>query len=191
MPPVLNVPWIDASAETELLAGARHGDAASFRGLIDAHRRQHYALCFAMCGRPDEAAHVMIESSRLAWRGLKLLPAEKPFFPYLARIVRNVVVVQRRRNAGVPHELPERRPSGIPWGAGAEDARLAAEEKGLLLAFHALAVDEQLLLSLRTSLRLSYPEIGLVLDLPPGTVMHRLQSLRARIEGAPPAAAAA
>lgn len=182
MPPSSNGPWIEAGREAGLLLSAQQGDVQAFRELLRAHQRPLYRLAFGLCGRPDEAAEILYESCRLAWRSLKQLPIGRPFYPYLARIARNLAVAHRRRRAGEGGELLPHRPSGIPWGGTTANPALVAEEQRLYETFRALTVDEQILLTLSLVERLTYPQIAAVLDIPVGSVMHRLQGLRGRFE---------
>ena len=183
-------PWIESGREAGLLLSAQNGDVTSFCELFQVHERPLYRLCFALSRSPEAAAGLMRDCARLAWRGLKQLPVGRAFFPFLARIARNLAVAHQRRNAGASHEPPLRRPSGIPWGGGTGNPAIVAEEQRLLLAFETLTVDEQFLLALRLLEGLSYPQIAEVLDLPLGSVMHRLQGLRGRFENGARAEAA-
>jgi len=182
--------WIEAGREAGLLLSAQQGDLDSFRELLRVHYPPLYRLCFALSGRPEVAGQIMVESSRLAWRSLRQLPVGRPFYPYLARIARNLAVAHQRRHAGERGELPEHRPSGLPWGGGNPNPALVAEEQRLLQTYQELTVDEQFLCALSLVERLSYAQIAQVLDIPVGSVMHRLQALRSRFEKASRGAAA-
>ena len=183
-PPNPTGPWIEPGREAGLLLSAQNGDVDSFAELLREHQRTLYRLCFALVRDPVDAAQLMSECSRLAWRGVKQLPVGRPFFPFLARIARNLAVAHQRRRAGERRELPANRPSGIPWGGGSGNPALAAEEQRLFEVFTTLSLDEQLLFALRRVEGLSYAQIANVLDVPVGSVMHRLQALRGRFETA-------
>ena len=184
-----NGPWIEAGREAGLLLSAQQGDIDSFRELLQAHQRPLYRLCFAMAGEPEEAGLIMFESARLAWRSLRQLPVGRPFYPFVARIARNLAVARRRHGvSGI--EVPAHRPSGIVWGGGTGNPALAAEEQRLWRAFHDLTADERMLYAMRLLEGLNYAQIAAVLDVPVGSVMHRLQDLRGRFESVSRAEAA-
>lgn len=183
-PPKPNGSWIEPGREAGLLLSAQSGDLDAFVELIGEHERSLYQLCFVLARDPADAAQLMNETARLAWRGIRQLPVGRPFFPYLARIARNLAVAHQRRRAGERRELPGHRPSGVPWGGATGNPAVAAEEQRLFEAFATLALDEQLLFALRRIEGLSYAQIAMVLDIPVGSVMHRLQALRGRLESA-------
>jgi len=181
--------WIEPGREAGLLLSAQHGDTSAFAELLREHVRTLYRVSFVLVRNPADAAQLAVESSRLAWRGIRQLPVGRPFLPYLLRFARNLAIAhQRRRGERAP--VPASRPSGIPWGGGGGNPSLAAEEQRLFAAFDALSPDEQLLFALRRIERLSYAQMAAVLDVPVGSVMHRLQLLRGRIEAAGRAEAA-
>lgn len=176
-----NGSWIEAGREAGLLLSAQQGDLESFRELLHAHQRPLYRLCFAMAGEAEEAGLLMFESARMAWRSLRQLPVGRPFYPFVARIARNLAVARRRRVVSAT-VLPARRPSGTEWAGGTGNPALAAEEQRLWCAFRDLTVDERMLYAMRLLEGLSYAQIAAVLDVPVGSVMHRLQDLRGRFE---------
>ncbi len=179
-----NGSWIEPGREAGLLLSAQNGDVAAFAELHREHARPLYRVCFVLVRDPADAAQLVVETARLAWRGIRQLPVGRPFFPYVVRIARNLAIAHQRRKAGERVVTPASRPSGIPWGGGTGNPALAAEEQRLFASFGGLSLDEQLLFALRRIEGLSYAQIAAVLDVPVGSVMHRLQALRARIEDA-------
>lgn len=181
-PPGTSGHWIEPGREAGLLLSAQGGDVDSFVELLREHQRTLYRLCFALVRDRAAAAQLTAECARLAWRSLKQLPVGRPFLPFVARIARNLAVAHLRRRAGERRQPPATRASGIPWGGVTGNPALAAEEQRLFALFSELTVDEQLLFALRRVEGLSYAQIAAVLDVPVGSVMHRLQGLRGRFE---------
>lgn len=182
--------WIESGREAGLLLLAHQGDTAAFGELLRAHLQPLHSLCFALVCNGEGARHLMCETASLAWRSIGQLPVGRPFYPFIARIARNLAVAHQRRGAGIPRKLSAQRPSGEPWGGSTGNPALIAEEQRLVGVYQELSPDERLLLALRLVQGLTYPRIAVVLDVPIGSVMHRLQALRARFESASRAEAA-
>ncbi len=179
-----NGSWIEPGREAGLLLSAQNGDTDAFAELVREHSRPLYRVAFVLVRHPSDAGQLVIETARLAWRGIRQLPVGRPFLPYLVRIARNLAIAHQRRRAGERVIVPASRPSGIPWGGATGNPALAAEEQRLFELFASLTLDEQLLFALRRIEGLTYAQIAAVLDVPVGSVMHRLQALRGRIESA-------
>ena len=185
-----NSSWIESGREAGLLLSAQQGDLEAYGELLHAHLQPLHSLCFALVCSTDAARHLMSASADLAWRGIRQLPVGRPFYPFLARIARNLAVAHQRRRAGALRTLFALRPSGEPWGGGTGNPALIAEEQRLIRLYQELSPDERLVLALRLVQGLSYARIAAVLDVPVGSVMHRLQALRSRFETASRAEAA-
>ncbi len=176
-------PWIEAGREAGLLLAAQRGERESFYELFRDHQRALFAVCYVLSLDEDAAVRLMQGSARLAWRGIRQLPVGRPFFPFIVRIACNLAVAEARRR----HD--ERRGRWpVPRPAGA--ASLDAEARTALSAFLALSEDEKLLIALRLVLRMDYVHIARVLGASVGSVTHRLQALRGKLEAAPRAEAA-
>jgi RNA polymerase sigma-70 factor (ECF subfamily) len=185
--PSSSEPWIESGHEAGLLLAAQRGGRESFFELLRAHQRPLYAVCFALTRRREDAARLLQETARLAWRGLQQHPVGKPFFPYLLRIVRNLAVAHARRRQD--ERRPSPRPAPIPAAHGDMSPHLpSVDELELLTAFADLTEDEQVLFALRLIEGLGYAQLGQMMGVAPGAVMHRLQAIRGKLETAREAA---
>ena len=178
-------PWLESGREAGLVLSAQKGDRPAFLELIREYQRPLFRLCFALARDPSSAAHLAHEASLHAWRGLRHLPVGRPFFPWLARIARNLAVSRERRRAGEQQgRLPAQRPSGEPWhGPGMGTASVHLDQR-VLVAFSQLPPDERTILALRLLERLDYAALGTVFECQVGSAMHRLSVVRERLEGA-------
>jgi DNA-directed RNA polymerase specialized sigma24 family protein len=62
--------WRESPEDRDLLAAARAGDEASFRGLAARHRPGLEEYCLLMLGCPHTADRVVRASLALAWSGI-------------------------------------------------------------------------------------------------------------------------
>jgi len=178
-------PWLEPGREAGLVLSAQKGERPAFLELIREYQRPLFRLCFAFARDPSGAAHLAHEASLHAWRGLRHLPVGRPFFPWLARIARNLAVTRERRRAGdQPGRLPLTRPSGEAWNTPGTDAADIARDQRALVAFAQLPPDEQMILALRLSERLDYAALGSVFECQLGAAMHRLSVVRERLDDA-------
>jgi len=175
-------PWMESGREAGLVLSAQRGELPALFELLRHYQRPLWRLCFALTRHRGEAELLMQEASRRAYRNLKQTKVGQPFFPWLARITRTLAVAQARRRAGDSRNAPPVRPNGDPWEAGAHGAHDMTYEQRVLAAFADLSTDEQMLLALRLFERLQYADIATVVELPLTATMHRIATLRERIE---------
>jgi RNA polymerase sigma-70 factor (ECF subfamily) len=173
---------MEAGREAGLVLSAQRGDLDALLELMRHYQRPLWRLCLAFAHDVVEAERLTQDCGRRAQRNLRQLPVGQPFFPWLARIARTLAIARSRRNAGEGNEGPPRRPNGEDWRSGMRGAHDLAYEKHVLAAFAELPADDQMLLALRLFERLPYGEIAVIAGLAVPTTMHRIASLRERIE---------
>ena len=154
--------WMDPGLEAHLLPVARRGDRKAFAEIARAYTRPIHRLAFALTRDPDEARDLARETFVRAWKGLKHLPADRPLYPWLARITRNLSVSLGRRRAG----------------AGEGGVERSARDEAYIAAFLELNADDQMALTMRVIEKLSYPEIAVYLEVPVRNVISRLSGAR-------------
>ena len=171
---------VSADREQAALNRARTGDLAAFEPLVKTHwpRANRYAC--ALVRDPHEALDLCQEAFVRAWKAMPGFEPGRPFFPWFARILRNVCFThleKQKRNPVRPGErdglellLQETSPEDDPAGRFARREQAALTGKALA----SLSVDHREILVLRHFEDLAYDEIADVLALPLGTVMSRL-----------------
>jgi RNA polymerase sigma-70 factor (ECF subfamily) len=164
--------------EADLLDRSQRGDQAAYGELV----KRYYRLVVTVAARTgvagDAAQDVAQEAFLRAWQQL---PGFRPqgdhsFRAWLCRICHNLAVDALRR--GRPEGELDESLSGGRWGNPA-DAHLRNEEAAEIRAL----VDQlpeacRIVLVLREYEGLSYGEIAHALNIPPGTVMSRLNYAR-------------
>ncbi len=174
-----------ATADRDLLAAARSGDAHSMDALLARHQTQIFRFGLRMCGNEDEAREVLQETLLAAFRGLHDFRGDAQLSTWLYQIARNFCQKSRRRTAGepeytVPIEKPEAR--AVPATDAAPDAKAHAREMGELLQAAILSLSERdrEVLVLRDVEGLSAEEAAQVIGVELGALKSRLH--RARTE---------
>lgn len=181
-------PWMEHGREAALVLAARRGELPAFFELLRAFQLPLWRVCFALTRHRGECELLAQETARRALKNVKQLADGQAFLPWLLRLARNLAVTQARRRAGETRALVAAlRPDGTRWEDGTRGVVDVAYEQGILAAYAGLSVDEQLVLALRLFERMPYAEIAGTLEQPLTATMHRIATLRERLESAPPA----
>jgi RNA polymerase sigma-70 factor (ECF subfamily) len=174
---------MEPGREAGLLLAAQRGELPAFFELLRAHQRPLWHLCMALTRHRGESELLVQETSRRAWKNIRQARVGQPFFPWLVRMVRSFAVAQERRRAGERRlSVGALRPDGKAWESGGSGAHELGYEYGILAAFAELSVDEQILLALRLFERLPYAEISTTVELSLTATMHRIATIRERLE---------
>lgn len=129
-------------------------------------------------GDREEARELAQESLLKAYRARDRYDPNRPFYPWLYRIVKNTCLdaLARRRHRAQPGLESDRVPDASASPLEVVDA--AQTRRRLHAAITTLSAEHQEILNLRHFQDLTYAEIGELLDLPTGTVMSRLYRAR-------------
>ena len=163
--------------------------AIPFDALLDAHRPRVQRAAVGFLGNPEDARDAAQEALLKAWRARDSYDAERPFYPWLYRIVKNHCLDQlAKRRVRRPAALEVERLASDSPSAELEAARAQSRAR-LWAALQGLSEEHREIVNLRHFQDLSYAEIAEVLDLKEGTVMSRLyrarQALARELGGAP------
>jgi RNA polymerase sigma-70 factor, ECF subfamily len=174
-------------ADRELIQRCIEGDDGAWAGLLQAHTRKIYNLCYRFTGRPSEAEDLTQEVFIKIFQTLKSFdPAQAAFSTWLNRVARNHLVDHYRRTkkdrvtSSIDDELGgiEDKPSPTSGPVAHVEAR---ERKELLQqALERLSPDLREAVVLRDLQDLDYVEVAQVLGVPEGTVKSRIN--RGRLE---------
>ena len=185
-------PWMEHGREAALVLAARRGELPALFELLRAFQLPLWRVCFALTRHRGECELLVQETARRAQKNIKQLPEGQSFLPWVLRLARNLALAEARRRAGEPRTaVAALRPDGTRWEDGTRGVIDVAFEQRLLTAFAALSLDEQLVLALRLFERMPYAEIANALEQPLTATMHRVATVRERLEQPPPGEAAA
>ena len=149
-----------------------------FDHLLAAHAQRAHRAAVGLMGEEQEAREVAQEALLKAYRARERYDVNRPFYPWLYRIVKNTCLdaIARRRHRARPG-LEAERVAGVEPSAldriGQKEAIAHMRD-----AIDKLSDEHREIISMRHFQELSYVEIGEILELPQGTVMSRLYRAR-------------
>ncbi len=152
--------------------------AIPFEHLLASHMRRVHRAALGMLGNEQEAREVAQEALLKAHRARDRYDPERPFYPWLYRIVKNACHDARARGRHRARPgLQDERVAGRDAAPGdALDTHRAIVR--MRRALDRVSEDQREILVLRHFQDLSYAEIGTLLELKQGTVMSRLYRAR-------------
>jgi len=181
--------------EIRLIAGAKHGDHASFEQLVDRYMGKAMTVARAYVTNREDALELAQEAFYRVYRSLDSFREGEPFAPWFFRILRNACltfVERRRRRRALSLDAPAGGdPDGLPIAVAdargprpERGAELSEEQRQLQAALDTLPLMHKEILVLRHFEELDYASIATVLGIPIGTVMSRLFHARRKLKDA-------
>jgi RNA polymerase sigma-70 factor (ECF subfamily) len=192
----ISLSYLDASVESDLIEAAQTGDREAYLRLVRQYEKPMYRAAYSMAREPEKAEALTRDVFVSAWRRIHDFPRGQRFFPWLLRAARGLFPTpQGPAAAGTEAGAVTGDPSPIPTAeadsraSGAEEAAWAGAgvpfamnpEAAALAAFSELRPDEQMALSMRLLEKITYEEIGGILDLTLGVVTLRLSQARGHL----------
>ncbi len=162
----------------ETLIAWKNGDTAAFDLIVRTTMRRAYAVALGIVGNAEDAWDLSQEAFMAAHRARKSFDADRPFFPWFYRVLRNRClnhVKKRARRMEISLDVLEERAS-----AEATDDLLLRKERIEIVwkTLFTLSPEHREIIVLRNFQELSYEEISRILSIPEGTVMSRLYYAR-------------
>ena len=155
--------YLDASEESGLIEAAQSGNREAYLRLVRQYEKPMVRAAYSMARDPGKAEALTRDVFLRAWQRIHDFPRGQRFFPWLLRAARGLFPT----------------PQSPSSNAAATDAPVS--ESGALAAFAELRPDEQMALSMRLLEKISYEEIGAILDLSLGVVTLRLSQARGHL----------
>ena len=174
--------------EASLIRRCQAGEKDAFGPLVRKYAGAASGAAYMILGCYDEAMDASQEAFVRAWRAIHRFDAERPFFPWLRTILRNVCLGRLRSNARRPtQDLPD----GCASAATDTDPVLLADcsERAdrVWRAVMSLPLAHREVILMNHFQNMSYSEIADALGVPVGTVMSRLyyarRALRDKLPG--------
>lgn len=170
-----------AEEERTLVIRAKSGDREAFSRLIRQYIRRVYRAAYAILRNRDDAEDIAQETFVRAYQGIGRFDADRPLFPWLYRIARNLCLNRIERVDKREARLPDW--DYLPDDArGPEDSAVRSEElRRVRTALSRLPDRQREIIQLSHFQDCSYREIADILEIPVGTVMSRLYHARRKL----------
>ncbi|TDI82200.1 MAG: sigma-70 family RNA polymerase sigma factor [Caldithrix sp.] len=182
------VPAVD---EGTLILRCQAGEKQAYGELVNKYMKRAYYTALGLIGSPEAAMDLSQEAFIRAYRAIKRLDADKKFFTWYYRILKNLCLNHlrdRARHARSFSEVGET--TLLKMSDQGEDASRQVEQEEtreiVWDAINSLKPQEREIIILKDFQEHSYIEISELLDCPMGTVMSRLynarQALKVKLE---------
>jgi RNA polymerase sigma-70 factor (ECF subfamily) len=171
-------------ADAELARQAASGDGGAFGALVDRHAPAVRRAARALLGNEHDADDAAQDGLLAAWRAIDRYDPERPFRPWLMRIVLNAARDLQRR--GVVRRTEAISPAVAAPGSGPErDTDRALIRDRVAAALAGLPERQRLAITMFDAEGYAHAEIAEVLGIPEGTVrsdvFHARRSLREKL----------
>ncbi|MCA9754633.1 MAG: sigma-70 family RNA polymerase sigma factor [Candidatus Eisenbacteria bacterium] len=168
--------------ERDLILRCQRGEKAAFEPIVTRYMRRAAAFALGWVGNRDDALDLSQEAFARAYRAIHRFDADRPFYPWFHRILRNLCInhigrSRYKREIPLEDAIPVRSGTSSPQ----EDAERSELRKLVWEGIARVSEQDREILILREFQDLSYTEIADVLDIPKGTVMSRLHNARRRL----------
>ena len=167
--------------ERALMDRAQSGDREAFGLIVHRYLERVYRVAYAVVRNADEAEDIAQDTFVRAFRGIGRFDVDRPVFPWLYQIARNLAFnrIQRVRNRET--SMPEF-DSLVATGRGPEEtAVMAGEAARIRAAVEMLPEQHRVVIELNHFQECSYQEMAEILGIPIGTVMSRLFHARKKL----------
>ena len=182
---------MEAAEEIRLIAGAKHGDHASFEALVDRYMGRAVNVAVNYVANREDALDLAQESFYRVFKNLHRFREGERFAPWFFRILRNTCLNwlekhRRVRKFSIHAKDDEGEDYPLPDGALSPPNQAEQQEaqQEFWKALEKLSMKHREIIMLRHFEDLEYAEIAAVLDIPIGTVMSRLFHARRRLKEA-------
>jgi RNA polymerase sigma-70 factor, ECF subfamily len=208
------LPWSGMSSGSiagrpAILGAGGASDEATYRRMVEPHRRELHAHCYRMLGSVHDADDALQEAMLRAWRGLARFEGRSSLRSWLYRIATNTCLdaIARRRGRVLPVDhraatdaaedpgeplaesvwvepYPDER-LGVEDGFAAPEARYERRESvelAFIAALQHLPARQRAVLILREVLGFSAREVAAALETTTASVNSALQRARATVE---------
>lgn len=187
--PTAAEPALDELADAELVSQARDGSHAAFTVLVRRYSERAFRVAFRVLRDATESEEVVQEGFIKAYRALDRFESRSSFYTWLYRIIVNLALDRRRREARAPSlewddsVAPNMDPRAVaPDSGDPELARRRSEvREWVALGIQELPDGQREVLLLREVDGLSYEEIASKMQISKGTVMSRLHYARKKM----------
>lgn len=169
--------------EHAIIEQCQNGDKHAYGILVDRYMKRAYFTALGLVGVHEAALDLSQEAFVRAYRSIKKLDANKKFYTWFYRILRNLCLNNIRdnaRHASSFSEIGEDRVKNFIDSTPDASSKLESAEikDEVWKAINSLTDHEREIIIMKDFQEMPYKEIAHVLDIPIGTVMSRLYNAR-------------
>lgn len=178
--------------DAALVECVKAGEVEAFGTLVRKYQDRVFNTCWRLCGHLEDARDLTQEAFLKAFEGIQSFRQQSGFYTWLFRVAVNVALSHRRRmtrhrvasldsdffERGRQAETLARRMGGVEGDEPERQASDAEWQGRVVQALRRLDEENRAVVVLRDLEGFDYREIGLILDIPPGTVKSRLHRAR-------------
>lgn len=170
--------------EQDLIARAQRGETQAYEQLVQQYEQIACRVAYLITHDEHEATDAAQEAFLRAYRSLRLFKLDRPFRPWLLRIVTNTAL-NRLQAAQRRDRMNERYTQQVMLENSSVSIEGLAvkreQQQRLMSAVQQLSPDQQALISLRYFLELPEAEVAAAFNIPRGTVKSRLHRTLAKL----------
>jgi RNA polymerase sigma-70 factor (ECF subfamily) len=178
--------------EAELVEKVKAGHTEAYGELVRRYEDRVFNTCWRICGHLEDARDLTQDAFVKGFENISTFRHESGFYTWIFRVAVNLALSHRRKGirrravlleqaGGAEGTQAESLAGRVGRDAGDDPARTASdgELQGLVArALQGLDDDQRAVVVLRDIEGLDYHEIGVILEIPPGTVRSRLHRAR-------------
>lgn len=175
----------DDTEEKKQIMKAKQGDQKAYEFLVKKYQYHIYNFCLWMTGAHQAADDLAQDTFIKAYFALNTFKEGKIFYSWIRRIALNKTLnflkTRKREKSLQEYNLKDRK--NRPSSDAPFDSLLKKRMKmAFQHALHSLPSDQKAIYFLRVHENMNYKAIASVLEIPPGTVMSRLNRARNRLK---------
>lgn len=170
----------DIQIDTALVQRCRRGSREAFAELVEQLKRPAYFHALSLTGNREDALDVSQDAFVRAWRNIRSVDAQRPFYAWYYTILKRLALNcirqrERRREEPGAEWILEQTPSGAdPESRHQQQLETLMVQRVLMK----LPLNEREIVCLKDMYGHSYRDIAAILGIPTGTVMSRLYTAR-------------
>jgi len=169
--------------EREVVIDWKKGNKKAYEKLVRHYMQDVFLVAYGMVGNREDARDLSQEAFVKAYQARERFDEDRPFYPWLYRILKNHCLNFIKRGMRYTTSLyyednPDREKFASPGATPVEEMERSERHRLLRAAMDMLSDDHREIIVLKNFRDHSYQEIADILDIPIGTVMSRLYYAR-------------
>jgi RNA polymerase sigma-70 factor (ECF subfamily) len=172
---------ITTDMEKRLIQEAKRGKQQAYGKLVEMYSRRIYHAAYRILRNVEDAKDVTQEVFLRGYNAIERFDSDRPLYPWLYRITKNLCLNLIQRNGRREVSLPEM-PLESHYSSVEDQLDRKDQAEDLRSAFKKLPDMYREVLELQHFEDCSYSEIAEILEIPLGTVMSRLFNGRKKLK---------